>query len=109
MDAAQLVVGHDVSKSMTIPPNTSNFVTAGHCSSFCTRLKFPPQGITLFNALLHSHLSGRKLKLRHFRDGVELPWPNYDDHYDFNYQQNRVLNKKVILLPGDQITYGWQI
>ncbi|CAG7828065.1 unnamed protein product [Allacma fusca] len=66
------------------------------------RSKFPEGGITAFNILLHSHLSGRKMKLRHFRDGKELPWIATDDHYDFNYQQNRLLLENRQILRGDQ-------
>lgn len=50
--------------------------------------------------------SGRKLRLRHFRDGIELPWLSADDNYNFDYQQNRPLLEEVKILPGDQITYG---
>ena len=49
---------------------------------------------------------GRKLKLRHFRDGKELPWIANDDNYDFNYQQNHPLANPVKVLPGDQMTIG---
>lgn len=106
IDAGQLMVGHDVTPSITIPPNTDNFVTVGHCGAECTSKQFPEGGIKIFNALLHSHLSGRKLKLRQFRDQQELEWPDFDDHYDFNYQQNKHLNREVVVLPGDHLTYG---
>jgi hypothetical protein len=44
--------------------------------------------------------------LRHFRGNVELPWIDFDNHYDFDYQQNKHLAREVKILPGDQITYG---
>jgi hypothetical protein len=34
---------------------------------------FPKTGIHVVTTLLHAHLQGRKLRLRHFRNGVELP------------------------------------
>jgi len=99
-------VTHATNLVMTVPPNTTDFVVTGQCGSDCTSKKFNEDGISVFNVLLHSHLSGRKLKLRHFRDGVELPWIDYDDHYDFNYQQNKHLGEPVKILPGDHLTYG---
>jgi len=49
---------------------------------------------------------GRQVKLRHFRNGTELPWMSYDDFYHFDYQQNRQLSNQIQVLPGDQISYG---
>jgi len=105
-EAGQLIVMHDIGVTMTVPPNTPEFVVTAHCSSGCTSRELGTDGISVFNVLLHSHLSGRKLKLRHFRDGVELPWIDYDDHYDFDYQQNKNLGEIVQVLPGDHLTYG---
>jgi len=102
--AGQLTIGHDVNPALLVPPNESNFIVSGHCSPGCTN-KFPEGGITVFNAMLHSHLSGRKLKVRHFRNGEELEWLDFDDHYDFNYQQNKPLTREVKVLPGDQLIY----
>jgi len=97
---------HPSDVTVTVPPNTTDFVVTAQCGSDCTSQKLNTEGISVFNVLLHSHLSGRKLKLRHFRNGVELPWLNYDDHYDFNYQQNEHLGKSVKVMPGDHLTYG---
>jgi hypothetical protein len=105
LDAGQLMIGHDVNPSLLVPPNTDDFVVAGHCSSECTN-QFPEGGLTVFNSLLHSHLSGRKLKIRQFRDGQEQIWPDFDNHYDFDYQQNRHLSKPFKILKGDHLTYG---
>jgi hypothetical protein len=68
----------------------------------CTS-KIPPEGVHVYNAFLHAHTSARKMKVRHFRNGKELPWIVNDENYDFNYQTNRVLNNEVLLLPGDQL------
>jgi len=51
---------------------------------------------------------GRKLTLRHFRDGKELPWLSSDHQYNFNYQQNRPLREMAKVLPGDHLTYECQ-
>ncbi|CAL8133761.1 unnamed protein product [Orchesella dallaii] len=103
-DAELLTVSHDVSIAMTIPPNQTEFIVAGHCSPQCTEAGLSDGGINIFNSLLHSHLSGRKLKVRHFRDDVELPWLDFDNQYDFNFQQNKPLRDAVRVLPGDQLT-----
>ena len=64
---------------------------------------FPETGIKLVSVVLHSHLAGKKLRLRHIRNGQELPRVAEDDHYDFNYQQARVLPQEVSVLPGDEL------
>ncbi|CAG7732760.1 unnamed protein product [Allacma fusca] len=103
-EAGVLSVGNYYSYTMMIPPNTDPFVVNGHCSSQCTNSQFPELRINVFNVLLHSHLCGRKIKLRHYRNGTELPWISTDDHYDFNYQQNRALLENRQILPGDGMT-----
>ena len=38
---------------------------------------------------------GRKARLRHFRNGTELPNIANDDAYDFDFQEYRVLKEEV--------------
>lgn len=64
---------------------------------------FPEDGIRIISGTLHSHLAGRKMKLRHIRDGKELERIIEDDNYDFNYQQVRQLGNETVVLPGDII------
>lgn len=64
---------------------------------------FPKDGIKIISATLHSHVAGRKMKLRHVRDGVELDRVVEDDNYDFNYQQVRQLENETTILPGDYL------
>jgi dimethyladenosine transferase 1 len=104
-EAGTLTIGHDLAVSHLLPPGVQSFLTVGHCGSECTNVGFPADGINVFNVLLHSHLAGRKLKLRHFRDGQELPWVSVDDNYDFDYQQNRPLREEVKFLRGDQLSF----
>ncbi|CAG0924544.1 unnamed protein product [Notodromas monacha] len=53
-------------------------------------------------APLHQENStGRQMKLRLVRNGIEEPWFQYDDHYDFEYQEFRVFPEEKKLLPGD--------
>ena len=89
-----------------IPPNVGEFVHAGHCSGDCTRAKFPSGGINVISVLLHAHLSGRKVRVRHFRESKELHWIANDENYDFNYQQDRPMTSEVKVLPGDHLVVG---
>ena len=43
------------------------------------------------SAVLHSHLAGRGVRLRHVRGGKERPVVFSDDSYDFNFQVRRGL------------------
>merc|ERR1712083_340982 len=63
----------------------------------------PEGGVTVFGSLLHSHLRGVSMSLRHVRDGVELEPVDVNEHYDFNYQQVIFHDESRELLPGDQL------
>jgi hypothetical protein len=93
--------------SHIIPPKAEEYVITGHCSSVCTNDAVPKEGTNIFNVLLHSHKAGRKLRLRHFRNGTELPWISSDDNFDFDYQQSHPLQEPVKVLAGDHLTTGW--
>lgn len=64
---------------------------------------FPETGINVVSVALHSHLAGRRLSLKHIRQGKELPRIVQDDHFDFEYQQSHTLGKEVKVLPGDEL------
>ncbi|CAG7683164.1 unnamed protein product, partial [Allacma fusca] len=104
-EAGILTLGHDTHFSLMMSPSASEYIISGHCSSICTQEYLPNDGINVFTVFLHSHLAGRKMKLRQFRDGVELPWVSNDNNYDFNYQQNRLLTEYRQILKGDHLTY----
>lgn len=77
---------------------------------------FPEDGIKIISGTLHSHRAGRKMTLRHVRNGKELPRIIEDDNYDYNYQQVRQLENETVVLPGDYIitdcayeVSGWKI
>jgi hypothetical protein len=104
-DAGVAMVAYHMNTSHLIPPMSTDFTTVGHCSSKCTQNKLPEFGINVFNAFMHSHFSGRKLKVRQYRDRKELPWLANDDNYDFNYQQNRPFREEKKILRGDHLSY----
>ncbi|ROT79588.1 putative MOXD1-like 2 [Penaeus vannamei] len=62
-----------------------------------------PAGINVFAVILHTHLLGRKVRVRHLRDGRELEPIAQDNNYDFNYQEYRALNTPRTVLPGDHL------
>jgi len=56
----------------------------------------------VFAVMLHTHLIGSALRVRHFRGDEELLLLAKDEHYDFNFQETRhlpheVAVKKVVL------------
>ncbi|XP_071533457.1 DBH-like monooxygenase protein 1 [Panulirus ornatus] len=99
-DAATLALGHSVSPTHIIPP-AQRWKTIAHCSSECTQQGLPEGGVKAFQALLHAHVLGTDITLRHIRRGRELPVMFKDLNYDFNYQQVRVLSEEATILPGD--------
>ncbi|XP_044759194.1 MOXD1 homolog 1 [Coccinella septempunctata] len=100
-DGGIMIAGVALSNLHFIPPKQKEYKTAGYCSTECTREVFPKEGVNVASVMLHSHLAGRKLKLRHIRAGKELPPLAQDNHYDFNYQQSRALFQNAVILPGD--------
>ncbi|XP_039286537.1 MOXD1 homolog 1-like [Nilaparvata lugens] len=102
-DGGILISGVTVSPLHIIPPRQPQYKTAGYCDGSCTKLMLPARGIKVVSVLLHSHLAGRKIILRHIRDGVELPAIAKDENYDFNYQQSRVIEEGIRVLPGDEL------
>lgn len=103
-DAMTLMVGAKISRSVIIPPRQKYFTIASHGHPECLGSVMPKEGIQVIAVFLHAHLLGRKLIARHFRNDTELPPLAADNNYDFNYQGYRFLNRKVTVLPGDQIT-----
>ena len=53
--------------------------------------------IHIFSNFLHSHLLGRGMVARVIRGDQELPPLAEDLHYDFDYQEMRMLNKEYVL------------
>ncbi|EGW08847.1 DBH-like monooxygenase protein 1 [Cricetulus griseus] len=62
-----------------------------------------PSGIHVFAVLLHAHLAGRGVRLRHFRNGEEMQSLAYDDDFDFNFQEFQYLKEEQTILPGDNL------
>ncbi|KAK8380027.1 hypothetical protein O3P69_016584 [Scylla paramamosain] len=101
-DAGTIVFGHNVSPLHIIPP-VQRWQSSGYCDPQCTSQNLPAEGVKIFQGLLHSHLLGDNLILRHGRNGQELPPIMKDMHYDFDYQNTRILKEEVTILPGDSL------
>ncbi|XP_077969383.1 DBH-like monooxygenase protein 1 homolog isoform X2 [Styela clava] len=94
--------GHE----LIIPPGAESFTSIGHCTDACLEQGLTASdvdNVTAFSVILHSHLAGRKLRLRHIRNGVELPYLANDENYDFNYQESRYLNPGVTIKNTDYL------
>ncbi|XP_023931836.1 DBH-like monooxygenase protein 1 isoform X2 [Lingula anatina] len=103
-DAGIMDVGVTVSRNHVIPPYYDEFYSWGQCSDCLeSGLENVPEGINAFGAFLHTHLAGTSIYLRHFRDGVELPYIAYDENYDFNYQEYRYFKEPKKIMPDDDL------
>ncbi|XP_068207395.1 MOXD1 homolog 2-like [Palaemon carinicauda] len=102
-DAGVMSIGLDPSWKHQIPPRQRTVLSEGHCVGECTEAALPPTGINVFAVILHTHLLGRKVRVRHIRDGRELEPIAQDNNYDFNYQEYRALTNPRTVLPGDHL------
>ncbi|XP_043539204.1 DBH-like monooxygenase protein 1 homolog isoform X2 [Chiloscyllium plagiosum] len=105
-DAGVIETGVWVSLYHMIPPNMPSYTSQGHCTMECLEEALSQEkasGIHVFAALLHSHLAGRVLRIRHFRNDVEQPLLAHDDEFDFNFQEFRYLKEERVLQPGDSL------
>lgn len=100
-DAGMMISGVSVSDTQMIPPGQKLYRNVGICGPSCTGGVFPEDGIKIVSATLHSHVAGRKMKLRHIREGKELSRIVEDDNYDYDFQQVRQLENETSILPGD--------
>ncbi|KAL4218773.1 hypothetical protein ACF0H5_021360 [Mactra antiquata] len=103
-EAGMLEMGHIVSYHQVIPPGQKNYVSNSYCSDQCLSKGFTQSNLTSFKiigALQHSHLLGRAITTRHFRNGVELKPLMQDPYYDFDFQEVRLVPEERTVLPGD--------
>lgn len=104
MDGSMLILGYGHLGLYIVPPNSAEFKIGGICSSDCTNDMLAGKGATsILAASLHAHKTTRKMRLRHFRGDLELPWILSDENYDASFQQLRYVHKPVKILPGDQL------
>ncbi|XP_010573340.1 PREDICTED: DBH-like monooxygenase protein 1 [Haliaeetus leucocephalus] len=105
-DAGVIEAGLWVSLFHNIPPGMPEFVSEGHCTLECLEEALGaerPAGIHVFAVLLHAHLAGRAIRMRHFHNGEEQKLLAYDDEFDFNFQEFQYLKEERTILPGDNL------
>ncbi|KAG5279513.1 hypothetical protein AALO_G00078590 [Alosa alosa] len=99
-DAGVLMAGLAVAPGYSIPPNATSFHTYGVCN---TSINTEAKDMQVFATGLHTHLAGRKVRVGHFRDGEQIGFMAFDDHYDFEYQEVKNLGKTKTLQMGDTL------
>nr|XP_032818401.1 DBH-like monooxygenase protein 1 homolog [Petromyzon marinus] len=125
-DSGMLEVGVNPQPTHFIPPMTPSFMSYAVCPTlgFSTlgphgdalRGSLPrPAGvepgrsarqsgeIQVFATILHAHLLGAAMQVRHFRQGKQIGHLGRDMGYDFNYQEARYLKELTAVLPGDEL------
>ncbi|XP_069788258.1 dopamine beta-hydroxylase isoform X2 [Narcine bancroftii] len=100
-NAGIMELGLVYSPIMAIPPGEESFVLSGYCTAKCTEHTLPQSGIRIFASQLHTHLAGTKVKTILVQDGVEVDIVNSDGHYSTHFQEIRMLQKEITVLPGD--------
>ncbi|KAJ8385923.1 hypothetical protein AAFF_G00178850 [Aldrovandia affinis] len=105
-DAGVIETGVWVSLYHMLPPGLQEYISEGHCTHECLQEALDhemPSGIRVFAVLMHSHLAGRAIRTRHFRDKVELQPLSRDDEFDFNFQEFQYMKEERLVLPGDSL------
>ncbi|KAG9509733.1 Dopamine beta-hydroxylase, partial [Fragariocoptes setiger] len=109
-DAGVLEVGLEYTDKNSVPPGIRTTL-AGFCVAECTRvamqtsLNEPQEGINIFAAQLHTHLTGVKSKTLQARAGRVVRELNRDDHFSPHFQEIRLLPQQVRVLPGDALVH----
>ena len=60
----------------------------------------------VIGVIFHGNDIAREMKLRHFRNNVELPWIDSDKNYDSFYQSVRLFEQPVTI--ENQVSYIFQ-
>ncbi|CAL4103861.1 unnamed protein product [Meganyctiphanes norvegica] len=102
-DAGVLNVGVSPSWKHMIPPQEKIVLSEGHCVGECTKEALPYNGIHVFGALHSTHGLGRKIRVRHLRNGQELKPISQDSNHNPNYTEFRTFHHTRQILPGDHL------
>ncbi|ODN02528.1 DBH-like monooxygenase protein 1 [Orchesella cincta] len=103
-EGSLIFVGSGLVGIFAIPPQSPSFDIVGHCSGRCTSEMIPLTGAEVQAVALHTHVTGRRMRLKQIRGNTELPWIENDDNYEFAYQPLRLINDPPTIRPGDQLT-----
>ncbi|CAF0926306.1 unnamed protein product [Rotaria sp. Silwood1] len=86
---------------LIIPPKVENFIVDSYCPSIATEI-IPKSGITLLFAFLHTHLHGVSLWAKLIRNKTVVEYLFNAESYNFNYQFENRLTKRIQLYPVDE-------
>ncbi|KAL3871756.1 hypothetical protein ACJMK2_039734 [Sinanodonta woodiana] len=101
-EADMMEIGHGVDWRHIIPPFEKAYISQSHCASQCIDHTLGNlTEVKAFAVFQHAHLLGRAIKTRHFRNGSELPPLATDPHYDFDFQETRLLREEIAIRRGD--------
>ena len=62
-------------------------------------MKDEPDGVTVYAHMLHTHGTGKKVNIHHFRGTEELPHIASDSKFDYNFQEVRLMKEPANLRP----------
>jgi len=100
-DAGVLELGDvSVTQPRQIPIGTNTVEYEYNCPSECTR-NFT-DSLTIFADFLHMHMVGTQMWSTVWRGNQALGELNRVEYWDFNFQQNTLINN-LVLRPGDRI------
>ncbi|CAF4772742.1 unnamed protein product [Rotaria sp. Silwood1] len=83
---------------LAIPPRTDRFNVDSYCPAKVTQ-SFPKDGITVITAYAHTHLQGRSVWTKLIRNGTAVQYLFNTEAFDFNYQFEHKLPKRIQLYP----------
>ncbi|CAF0751051.1 unnamed protein product [Brachionus calyciflorus] len=86
---------------IAIPPK-SKFNLKTYCFKDCTNQMLENENITLFSALPHTHLTGFEVWTKMIRNEVDIGYLFRNKYYDFNYQNNYLLDPRFTIQKGDE-------
>ncbi|XP_055350361.1 DBH-like monooxygenase protein 1 [Paramacrobiotus metropolitanus] len=89
--------------SFTAPANVTDLVAVTRCPASCTQSGLARRSIHIADVVLDAEVSGRRMLLRHIRNGTELNPVAKDNHYDYTYQEGRRPPRTTILHRGDEL------
>ena len=71
--------------------------------AICISLQTLQNELKVFSTLLHGHLAATGVAVRQFRDGKLVRTIDEDRHYDFNYQQYKMMEKPITIKPVSKL------
>ncbi|KAK7151118.1 hypothetical protein R3I93_012147 [Phoxinus phoxinus] len=103
-DAAILLTGLALAPGYAIPPKAKSFLTYGLCdTAYIPKVLETPNDLQVFSVMMHTHLTGRKVRVGHFRGGKQIDHLAVDENYNFEYQEVTNLGKTKTVKLGDQL------